>query len=181
MSLRLLNIALGCAVGLILAGAAQAQPRIQPPGQQPAQPGAPAQPPAAGGLIKGTNPELSAKALQAAGYQDVEIITIENNKQVRGKINNVTMLVLHYGCENNACTSATFYTSFGQQQQIDINWVNAWNTEKRFAKMYIDKNSAVSFDMDIHFFGGTTPDYMTQSAVLFGHMLKLLFEFQPKK
>jgi hypothetical protein len=176
MSRAMFKTLLGCAIGLMIAGAAQAQPRIQPPGGGGAAP----QPQTGGGnLIRGTNPELTASALKAAGYTDIEIIEVQGAKQVQAKVNGVVMRAWHYGCENNVCSSLQFFTTFGRQPQIDLNYINAWNLEKRFIKLYQDKQGVLSADMDIHFSGGTSLEFLRDSGAIFGHVLKVLFEFKP--
>lgn len=176
MSLRIFTLALGCA--LLLTAPAQAQPRIQPGGGGGGGGGAP-QPAQPAGLLQATNAEATAEALKAAGYTDIEFVTLNDAKQVQAKVNGVVMRVYHYSCENNACRSIQFYTSFGRQQQIDTNYVNAWNRDKRFAKLYVEANGSLSFDMDVHLYGGVGPQYIAQSAALFGQLLKILFEYKP--
>jgi hypothetical protein len=179
MSLAKLMVVFGCVGALLSAESAQAQPRIgpgsggsgTPPAQQPAPP--------AGAIVRGTNPEFTVQSLKSVGYSDVELVTVNDAKQVQAKVNGVTIRVYHYGCENNVCSSVAFYTSFGKQQQIDSNYINAWNREKRFAKLYLEANGALSFDMDVHFTGGVSQEYLASSAKLFGTLLKVLFEFKP--
>ena len=43
------------------------------------------------------------------------------------------------------------------------------------------KEGKIGFDMAIHFSGGTTTQYITDSAELFGVMMKTLFSFKPDK
>ena len=69
----------------------------------------------------------------------------------------------------------------GKQQSIDLKWLNAWNAEKVFGRTYMDKEGNIVFDVAIHLWGSPSPNYIVQSADLFGVMLKSLFEFQPGK
>lgn len=167
----------GCVGALLSLAAASAQPRIGPGSGGGSPPAQPAQP--AAGIVRGTNPELTVQALKSVGYSDVEFVEVNDARQVQAKVNGVTIRVYHYGCENNVCSSVAFYTSFGKQQQIDANYINAWNREKRFAKLYVESNGALSFDMDVHFTGGVSQEYLASSARLFGTLLKVLFEFKP--
>jgi len=182
MSLARLTMVLGCVCGLLLVQiappgqGAKAQPRIGPGSGT----GTPQQPtPPAAGIMRGTNPEFTAQSLKSVGYTEVEFVDVNDAKQVQAKVNGVTIRVYHYGCESNVCSSVVFYTTFGKQQQIDANYINAWNREKRFAKLYVEANGALSFDMDVHFTGGVSPEYLASSAKLFGTLLKVLFEFKP--
>jgi hypothetical protein len=181
------------AAGVLLAADAMAQPRIQQ--QQPSQGGGPGAGPSSGGggsapqqssqmpILTGITPEITMQVLRVAGYQDPEIITIQNGRHVKAKVQGQNMAVLHQNCENNICKTATFVIYYSQQQGIDINWVNAWNAQKRYTKLSIDaSNGALAYEMDVHFFGdGVTATHFRDSAVLFGQMTKALLEFQPGK
>jgi hypothetical protein len=187
------------ALGVLVSADAIAQPRIQ---QQPAQGGgagpggggpgggpgggggaAPQQQSSGAPLLAGTTPEISQQVLRAAGYADLEIITIQNARHLKGKVQGQNMALLHQNCENNICKTATFVIYYNQQQGIDINWVNAWNQQKRFTKLSIDpSNSSLTYEMDVHFFGdGVSATHFRDSAVLFSQMTKALLEFQPNK
>jgi hypothetical protein len=89
------------------------------------------------------------------------------------------MVAWHYSCENSVCRSLQFIVNFGPQQSIDLDWINAWNREKRFAKVTRNKRNAVSLEMDIHFYGGTTAAFIEESAKLFAELLKQVLEFKP--
>lgn len=179
--------------GLVVASGAMAQPRINQPSQGGGAPsgggpgggpgggGAPAQQSSGSPLLTGVTPEISVQVLRAAGYQDVEIVTLQNARHVKAKVQGQNMALLHQNCEGNVCKSATFVIYYNQQQGIDINWVNAWNAAKRFTKLSIDKNNgSLSYEMDVHFFGdGVSATHFRDSAALFGQMTKALLEFQP--
>ena len=154
----------------------EAQPRIQPPSGAPPSQGSSAP---TGGLMQGTTPDATAQSLQQAGFSKVEMVTVEGQRQVRGEINGSTVVAWHYQCNNGPCASLTLLTSFGRQASIDSAWINAWNRDKRFGRLFLDKQGNVVFSMDVHFFGGTGPEYLRMSGVLFGSLLKALLEFQP--
>lgn len=178
-------IALLSAVALAIAAAdpALAQSKIQ---RQGGGQGTPQRQPTGGGLIQGTNPETTARILkqaQDAGYGEVQVITIDNKKQVRAVSNGQPFIVFH-ACEKDQpdlCRSIQFATTFGQQQSIDLKWVNAWNRDWRFTKMYLDNEGQLIFTMDVHFYGGTSPEYISQSASFFAALLQKAFEFEPSK
>ena len=173
---------LALALAALSAAPVQAQPRIQPPsGGPPAQSGSPA-PQGGGGLIHGTSADNTVRVLQQAGYSKLEAVTVEGGQRhARGEAQGMTVLLLHFQCKNDSCASMTFYTSFGQQDSIDDKWINAWNTEKRFAKLNRTNRNEVVLSMDIHFFGGASQDYLKQSGVLYAGLLKALMEFQPSQ
>jgi hypothetical protein len=183
MSRRNAAIILVCALFPIVFSLAQAQPKLQP------RPGGGAPPPAqqqpAGGTIDSIPADMEAVLAlvkQAPGYTNVEIVTGENNyKAVRAQYNGSTILAGPEICKDGVCRGLVFFSNLGKQSSVDLAWLNAWNSQKVFGRGYLDKDGNVVFDMTIHFWGGTTPRYITESADLYGVMLKALFEFQPGK
>jgi hypothetical protein len=125
--------------------------------------------------------QLQELIKKADGYSDVEILTTKDNKTkfIRAKVNNVQMIVTREVCKEDTCRALYFYTNFGQQKDVDLKWINAYNAKYFFGKAYIDSEGKFAFDMAVHFFGGTAPEYVTQSAEVFGVMLKSLFSFKP--
>lgn len=182
MSRRIVRTILVCALSSMIFSLAQAQPKLQP------RPGGGAPPPQqqpAAGVIDSipANMELVLQLMKKVdGYTNVEIVTGDNNyKAVRAQFNRSTVLVGPEICKDGVCRGLVFFTNLGKQQAIDLAWLNAWNSQKVFGRAYLDKDGGVVFDMSIHFWGGTTPQYIIESADLFGVMLKALFEFQPGK
>ena len=177
---RVTGIVLGCLLGLMLASTANAQPRIQPPGggggggggggqqQQQQQ----------GGIINGTNVELTARMMREAGYSDVQFIEHQGRKHVSAKIGETPVIVIHDNCQNEKCVVISFTVFFGEQRTIDANYMNAWNQTKRWAKLYRAQNGQLVFDMDA-FIAGVQPEYVKAMSVIFANMLKQLFEFKP--
>jgi hypothetical protein len=166
-------VILGSALVLSCSGLAQAQPQIRPPSQQP-----PAQSAPAGGLLYGTNADLTLRTLQGTEFSNLEIVTIEGQKHVRGQSNGINVGFLHENCKDNSCARVTIMAFLGKQD-INVDWANSWNREKAFTRVYINKDGEVIMDMDVVFFGGVSPDHFKQSAAVFNAMLKALFEYRP--
>jgi hypothetical protein len=165
-----------------LASAAQAQPRIQPPGQQPQQPSQASPSPGgqAGNLISRTTAEASAPLLQQApGVTNVSVVTIEGKRHLRAEAHGMPFVVFHQQCDANGCPSITFIAPFGKQAGITLEWMNSWNFDKRFTKLSRDADGDIYFSMDAHFFGGVSPDYIRQSAAVFAVMVKAVMEYTP--
>ncbi len=179
MKRHVLSITLACAFGLLLAGSAQAQPRIQPPGGPGPGPGQPQQPSApAGGILSGTTVELTARMLQEAGYADVQIFEHQGTRHVRAKAGETPVIVFHDSCKDNACLVITYGVFFGEQRTIDANYMNAWNSQQRWCKLYRGPNNTLMFTMDV-FVAGVIPDYLKATSTIFAGQLKRLFEFRP--
>jgi Putative bacterial sensory transduction regulator len=184
MSRRVARTVLFCTLFPLLCSLAHAQPKLQPrpaaPGPAPAQQAAPA-----AGLIDGIpqNMESVVPLIKAApGFSNVEIVSGDNNyKAVRAQLNGTTVVVGPEVCKDGMCKGLVFFANLGKQQGIDLAWINAWNAQKVFSRAYQDKAGNIVFDLAIHFWGATSPRFITETADLYGVMLKALFEFQPGK
>ena len=183
MSSRSAKVVLGCALVLASYSLASAQIRLPTQGgNQPPPAAGPAPAPATGGVIDSVPADMNIvlqQVKQAPGYQSAEIVTGQNNyRVVRAQVNGITVLVAPEVCKDGAC-KALRYVSFLGKQSVDAKWINAWNAQKLWGRAAIDNDGDFQFDMTIHFWGGTSPQYIAQTADLFGASLKWLFEFKP--
>jgi Putative bacterial sensory transduction regulator len=174
---------LGCALVLMSYSFASAQIRLPTPGgNQPPPAAGPAPAPAAGGMIDAVSADMNLVLQQvkkAPGYQNAEIVTGQNNyRVVRAQVNGVTVLVAPEVCKDGSC-KALRYVSFLGKQGVDAKWINAWNAQKLWGRAAIDNEGDFQFDMTIHLWGGASPQYIAETADLFGAALKWLFEFKP--
>lgn len=176
MIIRLSSALVGCAMALMVAGMAEAQPRLQPPGGGGGGGGPPQQ--QTGGVIAGTTAEQTAQALQAVGYSDVQFLEHEGRRHVRAKAGETPVLVIHDNCEGQVCRVLSFNVFFGEQRTIDASYMNAWNAQKRWAKLYRAQNGHLIFAMDALVMG-VQAQYVNLKASLFANMLKQLFDFKP--
>ena len=171
--------AAACGLGLFVlsSGLVMAQPRLGPPQNGPQQ--QPEQQ-SSGGMIAGVGADMTVKVLQSVGYTEVQAVKDEAQmKVIRAKINDVVMVVVLFGCQNNVCPTAEFIASFGQQQ-LDLNYINSYNMDNRFTKLYKDKEGNILFTMDTHFLGGVTVQNYATTAAIYGQLMKNLYNYQPK-
>ena len=185
MRRRVAGAILSCALFPLLLSLAQAQPKLQPRPSPPAPQQQPAVPAPVAGTIEtiAQNMESVLPLIKAAsGYTNVEMVTGDNNyRAVRAQINQTTVIIGPEICKEGKCRALAFFANFGKQQSIDLSWLNAWSSQTIFGKTYIDKQGNIIFSMPIHFWGGVSPRYVTESADLFSAVLKSAFEFQPGK
>lgn len=163
---------LGLSVSL---GAAEAQIRLDRPvgggQQQPAQP--------QGGLITSVTSQQLLGLLRPAGWEKGEVLSLQGGtKAIKADLNGTPVFALLQGCEGENCASFAFFVFFGKQQ-VNANFINAFNRDRRFGKLYLDKEGALSMTMDVHLLGGVSPGYVAASGALFGSAIKWLVEFRP--
>ncbi|MCC7345778.1 MAG: YbjN domain-containing protein [Variibacter sp.] len=168
----------GCALSLTVASLAVTQPRLGGGGGGGG--GQPAQPAPAAGMIAAITPDQTAKLMTEAGYKDVRFVEHQGQRHVGGKIDQTEVFAMHLACESGACPVVSFTVFLGQQPNLQLDYLNAWNSEQRFAKLYRNKDNSWTFDMDIHLFGGVSPEYVKRSSIIFGSLLKKLYQFKPQ-
>src|SRR4051812_20073860 len=183
MRRRVARAILSCVVLPLLLSLAQAQPKLQPrpsPAQSPQEVQAPGTPTI--DSIAANMESVLPLIKVAPGFSNVEIVTGNNNyRAIRAQINQTTIIAGPEICKDGRCKGLVFFANLGKQQSIDLNWLNAWNSEKVFGRAYMDKEGNIVFDLAVHFWGGVNPRFVTESADLYASALKSLFEFQPGK
>jgi hypothetical protein len=131
-------------------------------------------------VIDRITPELTMSLLEQAGYTDLELIELSGQQQVKGKINEQPVVVLHKCDKDGVCQILSFVAPLGKQQAVDLSWVNSWNLDKMLARLALDDQGNTYFQMDIHLFGGVSPNYVATSGAIFGELIKALYQYQPE-
>ena len=173
-----IRTACACAIVLLCAGLAQAQPRIQQPTPREGGGGQPQQAPA-GGLIQGTTLELTMEMLTLAGFTDVKKYKAQSGSEhVSGKLGETLVSVVHMNCKESKCLTVMFMVFFGKQNSVDMNYMNAWNRDKLYARLYQDKENNVFFRMDVVLWD-VPPQYIARMGQTFALMLKNVYDYKP--
>jgi hypothetical protein len=176
MNLRLFATLAASMLLVVACSSAQAQPKLPSLGDDSSS-GETAK-----GTLQAVPPldQIVELVKKAPGYSNVEIIDLTKDKKaVRAKVNDVTVGVIPMHCKDDKCMALTFALFLGKQKNVDIKWANAWNYNRLYGRAYLNNDGEFIFDMSIHFFGGITPAYITESADLFGVYVKDLFSFKP--
>jgi hypothetical protein len=143
-----------------------------------AQVGPKGSPAPAGGVISRITHEQLAGALSQAGYPS-KVATQNNNKYVVSQmLGGINVISFMYGCTNQGCTSFDL-TVFGSDQ-VNADFVNAWNNKKRFLRAIMDpSDGTLTLDAPIILSGGVTVENVKEHAKMFEAMLKEFANFQP--
>lgn len=123
-------------------------------------------------------PEKLAEILTSAGY-DSQVGSDQYGKYLSTNMSGFTVLVFPYDCQNTGCSSMQFWTGFGADPSLTVEFANAWNTQWRFAKANVDSNGNFSLSQDVYFDGGVTPENIAGNARLFDYLLGELQQFNP--
>lgn len=167
---------LGGALAAMVAGVAQAQPRIQTPGGGPNL-----QPSPQGGVINGVNPEAMAQAMAQSGYSDVEIKKTDKGEPfVVGKSGQTQVYTHFQNCENGSCIFAVMRAYLGKQADVDLNFINAWNMRYLTTKLFNSTDGELVFQLAFRP-SGVTPTFLKTHAEMFASTLPELMKFDPTK
>lgn len=144
-------------------------PSKPPPGAQGGQ----------AGLVTLADPDQIAGIFGELGFTEVKVVELNNmpGKHVSAKANGVPVYAISR-C-SKSCTAVTFHASFGAQESVDLEWINAYNSQMIFGKMFKFKDGAVALTMDMIYDGGVPLEHVKQNARLFGEVIKSVIEFKP--
>lgn len=176
MQARAIAALAGLGLAVSAAGAAQGQgARLD----RPVQGGGGASP--AGGVVTTLSPDQAMRLLQAGGLQKGEPLTLDGGtKGFRGELNGFKVVGIFTGCQGAACSSIAYYAFFQAGDAVDGNFLNAYNRDRRFSRLFLDKEGSLVLSMDTHMGGGVTAAHVSQTTSLFGASLKWLSEFTPE-
>ena len=178
MKSRVVAAMAGLALAASFAGSAAAQLQLGRPGgggggQAPAQQDA-------GGMVSSVNEQTLMRLLAPAGFQKGEVLKLENGlRAIKGEMNGTPVFALLTGCQNADCAGFSFYVFFGQQQ-VNAAFINGYNRDKRFGRLYTDKENNLTLSMDVHLIGGTSAAFVGASGALFAGAIKSLVEYRPE-
>jgi hypothetical protein len=144
--------------------------------QSLAQLGPKGQPSAAGQVLSRITPEQLAAALTQAGFRS-QVTTGNNEKYVKSTMHGFNITVILKDCNNQGCGNYGFVTWFGDK--VNLDFVNAWNNQWRFAKASIDSDGDLEFSSDVLVAGGVTLENVKENAKAFDSLLGALTEFKP--
>ena len=59
-------------------------------------------------------------------------------------------------CKEGRCGSLQLYAGFNMEKPPTLEWINAWNREKRFSRAYLDKDGYPVLESELDLEGGVT-------------------------
>lgn len=176
MKSRIFAAVAGAVLALGIAGSAQAQIRLDRPaggggggggtsggGQQQA------------GTIDKITPEIAARILQSVGYKGGEALRLSGNEMqgLKMDLNGSPVAIVLSNCEGGGCSSYFFLMDFGRQN-ISPDFINKFNSNNRFSKLYLGNNGNALLQLDGQLFGGVAPANFALNGALFANGFKNL-------
>ena len=174
MKSRVLAALAGAVLFLGAAGAAEAQIRLDRPAGGGGMGGGSAPQQQSGNVDKLT-PELVGRIMQSVGYKGGEVLRF-NDRQMQGlkmDLNGNPVAVVLTNCEGDGCNSYFLLMDFGKQN-ISPDFINKFNSNTRFARLYISGNGNAILQLDGHTFAGVNPQNVALNGALFANAFKAL-------
>ncbi|MGZ8388549.1 MAG: YbjN domain-containing protein [Rhodoplanes sp.] len=125
-------------------------------------------------------PEQVASILKDAGYR-AEILADKSPQRIRTGIGGRTVLVALYDCQTKGCSSLQFYAGFRKGPKFNLEYVNEWNSLRRYGKAYLDKDGDLAFEFDVDLDGGVGAHDIQEKIFLFERLLSELEKFDAKQ
>ena len=108
-------------------------------------------------VILSVTPDEMAKILQDIGYRAEILKNNEGKRRIRTRIGGWNVTLNFYSCDDKEnCKSIGLRSFFENEKKKGVQFANEWNQEKRFTKVYIDKDNDVNIEYDFLFRDGVT-------------------------
>ncbi|MCJ8159487.1 YbjN domain-containing protein [Sphingomonas sp. LaA6.9] len=95
--------------------------------------------------------------LRDKGYK-AEMIEGTDGNYIRSADSGVPITIFFLNCESGGktgCTTIQFYTGFKDVKNVSLDKINEWNSTRRFARAYVDRDGdpVIEMDVDMDFAG----------------------------
>jgi Putative bacterial sensory transduction regulator len=132
---------------------------------------------AAGQVVSRITPEQLATVLTQAGMRSQVATTQDGQKYVKVSVGELKSPYVALGnCNNQGCGDLLFGAYFNADPNVTADNVNAWNAQYRFAKVYLDSDGGVAFELDMTLAGGVTLENIKENGRLFAALLTKYYE-----
>lgn len=91
----------------------------------------------------------------------------------------VSGVLLQGTCDAGGCTTLSFFADLGKVNNIDQNWVNAWNGEKGYVRAFLGSDQSLFFEYDLPLLTGVSTDYIKATAAGFKSVVDTASTFKP--
>lgn len=96
-------------------------------------------------------PEMIAELLRVEGYEaEVDTRKDDADPSLSANYDGLKFGLFFWNCEKTRdCQSVEFYAGF-KNHQLDLEKLNLWNRERRFARAYLDEEGDAVITMDLN-------------------------------
>jgi len=108
-------------------------------------------------LICASDPNSVGGAMMRAGYQGLVDTDGEGDPMIVSSAAGYKFNIYFYDCEaHKQCASLQFSMRLTPSERRDLNFVNKWNSEKRFGQLALTKDGDLRLTHDMSTVGGIT-------------------------
>ncbi|MDZ3830952.1 MAG: YbjN domain-containing protein [Sphingopyxis sp.] len=106
--------------------------------------------PAQAELVNATNPDTIKKIIESRGWPATLVSKDGDDPYIESNRDGLKFLVLFMNCtENKNCKTLQYYMGFSDAKDVNLERLNQWNKEKRFARAYRDGDGDPVLEMDV--------------------------------
>jgi hypothetical protein len=115
--------------------------------------------PAAIQNVRPQDPGSVVRALQDGGYAAKLGVDKVGDPMITSGVGGTTFQIFFYNCtDHKACATIQFQSAYHVTPAVNLDAVNQWNRDKRFARAYLDHDNDPVLAMDVDLDdGGVTP------------------------
>lgn len=124
-------------------------------------------------VILSVTPEQMGAIMQDIGYRAEILKNDQGKRRIRTRIGGWNVTLNFYSCDDKEdCKSIGLRSFFQNEKKKGAQFANEWNREKRFTKVYIDKDNDVNIEFDILFRNGITKSNLRAYLDVYEDQLK---------
>lgn len=101
--------------------------------------------------IVAKDPGLILAYFEGEGYPSTLETDGQGDPLIQVKYFGTSFSVYFWGCEDNTdCQSIQFYSGYRTEGSVDLEMINMWNTDFRYARGYLTEEGATRIEYDVY-------------------------------
>lgn len=128
--------------------------------------------------VNAEDPDRLVYLLQNEGYLATVGTDDVGDPKISGKISGTNYNIFFYDCTNNAkCLTIQFQAAYDMSNGMSLARANQWNSEKRYASVFLDDEMDPFLQMDMNIDFGVSEKNFVDNFTLWTQMIESFEEF----
>ncbi len=144
------------------------------------QPSGAGQPAQGSNLLTTITLDATLRIMRGIGFSNIEIYRSGESASIKASIDDTDTYIWHENCKNNACVTLWFAVNLGRQDAIDAAWMNDYNRNTLYTKMFTNPNDELMLTLAGSLYKGVTEDHIRSLGELWIMVFKEALEYKPK-
>ena len=132
-------------------------------------------------VISTINAETVARLMKGVGFSALEIDPDSDGTQVRAAIDGTDTFIRLENCEKGSCVTLMFLANFGKQDAIDAAWINSYNANTIYTKMFLNGDGEAILSIASSLYKGVTEEHVASLGELWVVIFKEALAYEPKR